>query len=259
MNKIMIFYRKYRFQINLFFLPFMLLLSFFYNYGVKNNWQLIDFIFGNINIDSPYYDSFLTIIQICIAWIVCIVAVVFNAKQIEIQKNNIKLQMFEKRYKVFQTIVEAKTLINRDDYILNGITQNGYFESFESRITDSFENLRQQTILSLALYDDSIFQKMGGIQERYQKAIIEYRLLPIKVAKSKSKIVKKQISEIQKILISYANDPTKMNKELDYLLPGFSDSFIHWSETVGAFNDYINSCGIMKDFDEYLKVENLDK
>ena len=103
--------------------------------------------------DDKSMNVFLTFIGLGISAAVVQCAIIQNT----IQKDNIKIQLFDKRYKVYQSVLNSITLIKRDNwdrYILfRGNDINQQFLLVE-------EELYKSAILSLFLFDDDIYLKL---------------------------------------------------------------------------------------------------
>lgn len=130
-------------------------------------------IIGGLNLiimgaDDKAMNVFLTFIGIGISAAVVQCAIIQNA----IQKDNIKIQLFDKRYKVYQSVLNTITLIKRDNwdrYILfkeNDINQQ--FLSIE-------EELYKSVNLSLYLFDNDICLKLKDINNSFDKVAKAYK------------------------------------------------------------------------------------
>lgn len=130
-------------------------------------------IIGGLNLiimgaDDKAMNVFLTFIGLGISAAVVQCAIIQNA----IQKDNIKIQLFDKRYKVYQSVLNTITLIKRDNwdrYILfkeNDINQQ--FLSIE-------EELYKSVNLSLYLFDNDIYLKLKDINNSFDKVAKAYK------------------------------------------------------------------------------------
>ena len=81
-------------------------------------------------------------------------------QQSAILKQGIKIQLFDKRYSVFEALVEAERFIIRQDIISmysSGVMQ---LDEVQKKIYNYNENIKEKTILSQTLFDKSIHDKM---------------------------------------------------------------------------------------------------
>ena len=124
-------------------------------------------IIGGINLiimgtDDKSMNVFLTFIGLGISAAVVQCAIIQNT----IQKDNFKIHLFDKRYKVYQSVLNSITLIKRDNwdrYILfRGNDINQQFLLVE-------EELYKSAILSLFLFDDDIYLKLKDINNSFDK------------------------------------------------------------------------------------------
>lgn len=130
-------------------------------------------IIGGINLvvmgaDDKSMNVFLTFIGLGISAAVVQCAIIQNS----IQKDNIKIQLFDKRYKVYQSVLNSITLIKRDNwdrYILfKGSDINQQFLLVE-------EELYKLANLSLFLFDNDVYLKLKNINNSFDKVAKAYK------------------------------------------------------------------------------------
>ena len=182
-------------------------------------------IIGGINLiimgtDDKSMNVFLTFIGLGISAAVVQCAIIQNT----IQKDNIKIQLFDKRYKVYQSVLNSITLIKRDNwdrYILfRGNDINQQFLLVE-------EELYKSAILSLFLFDDDIY--------------LEYILL------------------FQQFLASRQNGSVKYENELKDKFPKEYIAIMEFSKECDSYLSVVEKSKILTDIGKYIKVDNLDK
>lgn len=120
------------------------------------------------------FEYFLSCIGIGISIAVVQCALIQN----QIQKDNIKIQLFDKRYSVFQCVLSSVTIIKRnnwDRYILfnkNDINEQMF------KIED---NLYNSTQLSMCLFDKDIYSKLQDVNNAFCKVAKSYKDMLIKI------------------------------------------------------------------------------
>lgn len=182
-----------------------------------------------------------------------------SEQQIKVQKDNIKFQLFDKRYAVFQSVVDARHLLNRDDHFLIGAYDNNHFLEVGRLLVEMQNKLRDALFVSQCLFDKNIFERMNVILSLFMATRREFYNLNITGATLTQQITEKQKLEFQQVVTIYANDIDQMAIELEKIMPNIRSVLKKWQDAVLAFNDYIDTSGITKDFDEYLMVQNLER
>lgn len=216
-------------------------------------------IIGGLNLiimgaDDKAMNVFLTFIGLGISAAVVQCAIIQNA----IQKDNIKIQLFDKRYKVYQSVLNTITLIKRDNwdrYILfkeNDINQQ--FLSIE-------EELYKSVNLSLYLFDNDICLKLKDINNSFDKVAKAYKKMCI--ANVQSILSEGRLSEyillFQHFLTSQQGDSKKYEDELKDKFPKEYIAIMEFSKECDAYLSVVVESKILADIGKYIKVDNLDK
>ena len=77
-------------------------------------WLIV--FFTLIGLIPLFVENNIDLFFVCIGTGISIAVVLCAITQNRIQKDNIKLQLFDKRYKVFQVLLDSKTLLERDNW-----------------------------------------------------------------------------------------------------------------------------------------------
>lgn len=164
--------------------------------------------------DDKSMNVFLTFIGLGISAAVVQCAIIQNT----IQKDNIKIQLFDKRYKVYQSVLNSITLIKRDNwdrYILfRGNDINQQFLLVE-------EELYKSANLSLFLFDDDIYLKLKDINNSFDKVATAYKNMCIANVQSiqSDGRTSEYILLFQQFLASRQNGSVKYENELKDKFP----------------------------------------
>ena len=216
-------------------------------------------IIGGINLiimgtDDKSMNVFLTFIGLGISAAVVQCAIIQNT----IQKDNIKIQLFDKRYKVYQSVLNTITLIKRDNwdrYILfKGNDINQQFLLVE-------EDLYKSANLSLFLFDDDIYLKLKDINNSFDKVAKAYKNMCIANVQSiqSDGRTSEYILLFQQFLASRQNGSVKYENELKDKFPKEYIAIMEFSKECDSYLSVVEKSKILTDIGKYIKVDNLDK
>jgi hypothetical protein len=223
-------------------------------------WIIIFFIIvGGLNLiimdaDDKSMNVFLTFIGLGISAAVAQCAIIQNA----IQRDNIKIQLFDKRYKVYQSVLNTITIIKRDNwdrYILfNGNDINQQFFLFE-------EELYKSANLSLFLFDNDVYLKLKDINNSFDKVAKAYKNMCIANAQSiqSDGRTSEYILLFQQFLASRQNGSVKYENELKDKFPKEYIAIMEFSKECDSYLSVVEKSKILIDIGKYIKVDNLDK
>lgn len=216
-------------------------------------------IIGGLNLiimgaDDKSMNIFLTFIGLGISAAVVQCAIIQNA----IQKDNIRIQLFDKRYKVYQSVLNTITLIKRDNWdryiFFKGNDINQQFLLAE-------EELYKSTNLSIFLFDNDIYLKLKDINNSFDKVAKAYKNMCI--ANVQSIQTNGQTSEyillFQNFLSSQKADSKEYEKKLKNSFPKEYISIMEFSRECDAYLSTVVGSKILTDIGKYIKVDKLDK
>lgn len=216
-------------------------------------------IIGGVNLiimgaDDKSMNVFLTLIGLGISAAVVQCAIIQNT----IQKDNIKIQLFDKRYKVYQSVLNTITLIKRDNwdrYILfKGNDINQQFLSIE-------EELYKSANLSLFLFDNDVYLKLKDINNSFDKVAKAYKNMCITNVQSiqSDGRTSEYILLFQQFLASRQNGSVKYENELKDKFPKEYIAIMEFSKECDSYLTVVEESKILTDIGKYIKVDNLDK
>ena len=184
---------------------------------------------------------------------------VINAiKQNEISKRNIKLQLFDKRYKIFKAIVNSNKIITERDhsnYIISNIGDNTNF--INKKIIDSANDMYDVAILSQAVFDDNLASKITKAAQKYKK-VCDLHFDIIKQHISLSEDI--EFGNIFKASLLATTDAEKIkyNDIINKKFPNFQSKNQLFDTETTHYTEWIKESNILNDFDKYLKINELN-
>lgn len=205
--------------------------------------------------DQNAFNYFLSCIGIGVSVAVVQCALIQN----KIQKDNIKIQLFDKRYSIFQCVLNSETIIKRnnwDRYIL--FNENDIIK----QMFQIEEELYKSTQLSMCLFDQHIYSKLIDVNNAYCKVAKLYKDMLIKNQNTFTS--QKEIEEYNTIVNFYILSPdgfrTKEYEEkLRSRFPHLFINLMEFSKGCEAYLSFIEECGIKQDFKAYIVVDKLDR
>lgn len=216
-------------------------------------------IIGGLNLiimgaDDKSMNVFLTLIGLGISAAVVQCAIIQNT----IQKDNIKIQLFDKRYKVYQSVLNTITLIKRDNwdrYILfKGNDINQQFLLVE-------EELYKSANLSLFLFDDDIYLKLKDINNSFDKVAKAYKemcIINVQSIQSEER-VSEYLLLFQNFLVSKKNGSVEYENELKDRFPKEYISIMEFSKECDVYLSTVRESKVLTEIGKYIKVDKLDK
>ena len=179
--------------------------------------------------------------------------------QNRIQKDNIKIQLFDKRYSVFQSVLETITLIKRDNW-------DRYILFKENDINKQMilieENLYKSVQLSVCLFDNDLHSKLVEVNNAFCKVTKAYKnMLTANLENLADQgNAQEYLSVLTTHILSSAGlDSEKYENDLKRKFPNVYINLMEFSKECEAYMAFIEQCGILKDLSKYVVVSKLDK
>jgi hypothetical protein len=179
--------------------------------------------------------------------------------QNRIQKDNIKIQLFDKRYSVFQSVLETITLIKRDNW-------DRYILFKENDINKQMilieENLYKSVQLSVCLFDNDLHSKLVEVNNAFCKVTKAYKNM---LTANLEKLVdqgnaQEYLSVLTTHILSSAGlGSEKYENDLKEKFPNVYINLMEFSKECEAYMAFIEQCGILKDLGKYVVVSKLDR
>ncbi len=179
--------------------------------------------------------------------------------QNRIQKDNIKIQLFDKRYAVFQAVLNTVTFINRDNwdrYIL--------FRGNDSikQVIDIEENLYNSVQQSKCLFDQNLYKKLCDANNEFCKVAASFRNIIVSNVEILSSQDKRQpFSELYKSLILSQKGLSigKFDAKLQAECPEIYENLKKFSDDCSSYLSFIEEHDIIKDIEKYITINSLNE
>lgn len=179
--------------------------------------------------------------------------------QNRIQKDNIKIQLFDKRYGVFQSVLDTITLIKRDNW-------DRYILFNENDINKQMilieENLYKSVQLSPCLFDNDLHTKLVAVNNAFCKVAKAYKnMLTVNLANLEDR---NKVQEYIYVLNTHILSNTGLGSEkyetdLKEKFPNVYINLMEFSKECEAYITYVEESGIIKDLGKDIVVSRLDK
>lgn len=200
-------------------------------------------------------DFFLTCVGFGLSAAVVQCALIQN----RIQKDNIKIQLFDKRYAVFQAVMDSVIIIRRnnwDRYLLFG--ENDICK----QMMQIEENLYRSVQLSICLFDQELYNKLCAVNDAFCKVAKSFKNTLIANEKQFT-----SQAELQAFLVQFNSQILSDNgfmsndyeEKLKKTFPKIYINLMELSKECNAYVSFVEECGIKKEFGKYIVVNKLDR
>lgn len=213
------------------------------------------FLMISLGDDKNSMEYFLTCVGLGISAAVVQCTLIQN----RIQKDNIKIQLFDKRYSVFQSVLDTITLIKRDNwdrYIL--FKEN----DINKQMILTEENLYKSVQLSVCLFDNDLHSKLVEVNNAFCKVTKAYKnMLTANLEELADQgNAQEYLSVLTTHILSSAGlGSEKYENDLKVKFPNVYINLMEFSKECEAYLAFIEQCGIVKDLGKYVVVSKLDK
>lgn len=213
---------------------------------------IFSFLFRN---DDKAIEYFLTFIGIGISAAVVQCAFVQN----KIQKDNIRIQLFDKRYAIFQVVLDSITIIKRDNWDRYLLFKDN---DINKQIIEIEENLYKSVQLATCLFDKAMQNKLIEINNAYCKVAESYKNMLI--ANVNTITSHEDIQAFLTLLGSHILSQTGLNsdefeKDLKVKFPKTYNNIMDFSRECNTYISFVEECDIIKDFEKYIIVDDLGR
>ena len=178
--------------------------------------------------------------------------------QNRIQKDNIKIQLFDKRYSVFLSVLETITLIKRDNW-------DRYILFKENDINKQMilieENLYKSVQLSVCLFDNDLHSKLVEVNNAFCKVAKAYKnMLTANLENLADQgNAQEYLSVLTTHILSSAGlGSEKYENDLKRKFPNVYINLMEFSKECDAYISFIKESGVVNDIRKYVVVSRLD-
>ena len=222
--------------------------------------SLIFIIFGGISIltfikSDKAVDYFLTLTIIGMS----AASVQSTSIQNQIQKDNLKINLFNKRYIIYKTVLDSITFIKRnnwDRYILfNGNDINKQIILIEEELFNAVQS-------SIFLYDYQTFSKLTTVNNAFCKVAASYKQMIIDNIKNfnSNEEIKEFIELFNfQFLLKSEYNTSQYEQIIQEKFPKTYISIMKFNKSCEEYLHVVQETDILKRLGTYLKVDKLDQ
>lgn len=203
-------------------------------------------------------DAFLAFLGTGISMALLQSAIIQNA----IQKDNIKLQLFDKRYQVLEVILDSISLVRRDNwdrYMMFGSDNDPNF--INRQIFDTEERLYKATQLSISIFDDELVDKIVKVNNAYCAVARSYKkMFVVNLHSLEDQATRDQFMAIvsKHFIAPEGLDYEKMDSELKDKLSELYMPLLEFSQECDNYVTLITDLKVLGDFSKYVIIRDLD-
>lgn len=179
--------------------------------------------------------------------------------QNQTQKDNIKIQLFDKRYAVFQAVVDTITIIKRnnwDRYLL--FCKN----DISKQMISIEENLYKSIQLSACLFNEDMYLKLVEVNNAFCRVAESYKNMLVSNLKELDTQSKKEdcLSFVNSNIFSQEGLNSKeYEEELKEKFPNIYRNLMDFSEKCDIYMSFVARTRVIKDFENYITLDKLDE
>ena len=173
-------------------------------------------------------------------------------------KDNIKIQLFDKRYNVYKSLIDAMTILQRDDwdrYVL--LKEN----DMNKQMIQIEEELYKSVYLSECLFDKDVYDKLENINNAFCKVAQSYKNMLVANLSNLSSQDDAQefLSLFRECLLSSSPAAVQdYNEALSQKQPKTYEALMAFAKEAQAYTDLVYKSGILSDIKKYIRVDMLD-
>lgn len=187
-------------------------------------------------------------------------------RQNDLQKAHIKLALYEKRFKVYQAIIQTKSLHVCDFMLSKRLLRedNNKPQSVVYRMCNIRDELYQSSVIAHTIFPQELAEKIEKTYRRFDEVIIEHLDIVNKdsiVIKNSSDTELMKMSHLVKELRDLTPQTIDINKHLP-LMQDFISIFgvdnVRYEKRTEYYNWLIES-RVLEEIQSYITIEALDK
>ena len=202
-------------------------------------------------------EYFLTCISIGISAIVVRCAFTQN----RIQKDNIKIQLFDKRYSVFKSVLDSIPIIKRDNWDRYILLKESDI-NIGKQLLEIEESLYNSVYRSKCLFDDNIHSKMIEVNNKFctvSKSYKDMLISNLTFFQSQNNAQGFGNVFISQALSKNGLGTKEHEEELKNKFPEIYPNLEEFDKNCISYLSFIDKYGIIDDFNKYIIIDKLDK
>lgn len=213
--------------------------------------------FALVGLISVFIGNEIDLFFACIGTGISIAVAICAITQNKIQKDNIKIELFDKRYSVFQSFLDTITIIKRDNWDRHLLFKEN---DISKQMLQIEENLFRSVQLSFCLFDKDLCCKLVEVNNAFDKVAESYK--EMLVANLDNFTSQKEIQEFFNLLGSQILSKNGLNTQeyedaLKTQFPKTYISIMNFNKECSTYLSFINKCGIVEDFKKYIFIDKL--
>lgn len=172
--------------------------------------------------------------------------------QDDLSKRNLKLQLFEKRYPLYETIVGTKTLLDLDNSKLYSALLALGNEKSNKTFIELNDNFLYQSLSSKFLYENDLVERINKIQNDFESVFEQY----MRAFNRYNDVFSKGNvgGNIRHIVYAFSKQPKE-----DLLR---NDLYIDIAVYKSEYDKYVKAVeesNVLEEFEKYLNIRDLEK
>lgn len=193
----------------------------------------------------------------CIGTGISIAVAICAIAQNKIQKDNIKIELFDKRYSVYQSFLDSITIIKRDNWDRCLLFKEN---DINKQMLQIEENMYKSVQLSFCLFDKELCHKLVEVNNAFTKVAESYK--EMLVANREYFTSQNEMQEFTNFINTHILSKKGFNT-LEYedalkkQFPRTYISIMDFNKECSAYLSFIEECGIMQDFRKYIFIDKL--
>ena len=183
-------------------------------------------------------------------------------QQTDLQKANIKLILYDKRYKVYETLLQSQYINDIDYWLtlkLQKETKNAH--SMIDPLYKSHTDLYNASMVASTIFPKEIAYKVNEAYERFNKVIIEH----MRHVNTLSAIIRDNVEEVvcvaqeaKAISSSHTATLEEYQQNLKKLMTIFGTETIQYPQRT-AYIEWLKEANVLEEIKPYINIETLDQ
>lgn len=192
--------------------------------------------------------------------VITLMLVRIACKQNKIQKNNIKLQMFDRRYKCFDLINTSILCLSKTDVLDKKLFSQTSDSEELSEIFRIKEDLQNYSRMSDCLFENPIPDKMIIVSKNFDKLVGQYiSSVKSNLDRSPEELQIMSDNNLRLMLAKTEEQKRIISEEFSYCHPLLFQPYFEFQLLKEQYRENIAKSGIMEDISKYISISKIDK
>ena len=204
-----------------------------------------------------FWENNIDLFFVCVGTGISIAVVMCSIAQNKIQKDNIKIELFDKRYSVYQSLLDSITIIKRDNWDRCLLFKEN---DISRQILQIEENMYRSIQLSFCLFNKDLCCKLVEVNNAFTKVAESYK--EMLVANIEHFTSQNEMQEFANLLNTHILSKKGFNTPeyedaLKKQFPRTYISIMEFNKECSAYLSFIDKCCIIEDFRKYIYIDKL--